>query len=785
MYNASHHSYHLVQAMRFAVEEISNSSSLLPNVTLGYEIYDTCCLSATIYATLSLLSQGGDGCCSNRYLTVAANYTFYVPKAVAAIGPDTSENAIMTASLLGIFRMPQVSYEASSPTLSNKHIFPSFLRTIPSDCLQVDAMVRLLETFKWIWVAVVGSDNDYGRQGLQMLHEAATRREICFAYQGIIPTNKNVGSTELAKTVLDVVDSTAKVVIVFANKRNALPFFQEVVRQNVTGKVWLGTEDWSLATEIWQIHGIRGIGTVIGIAIKQTHLLGMKEFEAAFAGSEKAGAHLEHRDGSTSCLDCRQPCSQLRSGFRRPLDRQEPSPYDTQGAFSVYSAVYSVAHSLHHLLGCQTGVCHKGTVYPWQLLKEVKRVNFSLKHSQVYFDTNGDPLAGYNLVLWKWAGEDWDYTVVGSFDRNPDCLSISEDKLLWHTEANQVPVSVCSKECEVGEQKVQQGMHRCCFHCVGCSPGTFLNKSDVYTCQKCRADQWAPARSETCFDRTTVFLPWNDYISLALLVATTLLLLLVAGTAAVFVRSLHTPVVRSAGGWMCFTMLGSLACASSSLYFFFGVPGRLSCLVRLPVYTVSFCVCLSCMAARSTQIVIIFKMASRSPGLYEAWRRYHGPGLLIGAIAGLLSTLVLISVSTSPPVPHKNYNAFESLIVLECSQGNTVFWMIYNGLLGIACFTISYMGKDLPNSYNEAKCITFSLLIYFASFTVYSTTLGLYRGKYLTAVHITTLLSTLFGIFGSYFAPKAYIVVFRPELNTNQHFQLSIQSYTKKINAAD
>lgn len=98
--------------MRFAVEEINNSSSLLPNISLGYEIYDTCSARANMYGTLSLLSQGGDGCVRPRHLGVAANYTHYLPKAVAVIGPDNSEDALVTASLLSILKMPEVTPRA-------------------------------------------------------------------------------------------------------------------------------------------------------------------------------------------------------------------------------------------------------------------------------------------------------------------------------------------------------------------------------------------------------------------------------------------------------------------------------------------------------------------------------------------------------------------------------------------------------------------------------------------------------------------------------------------------
>lgn len=293
--------------------------------------------------------------------------------------------------------------------------------------------------------------------------------------------------------------------------------------------------------------------------------------------------------------------------------------------------------------------------------------------------------------------------------------------------------------------------------------------------------------SETCFERHIEFLSWAEPVSWALLTAITLLMLLLMSTAIIFALNITTPVVKSAGGKMCFLMLGALACASSSLYWHFGKPTWLMCQLRLPVFSISFSICLSCMAVRSFQIACIFKLAAKWPALYETWVKHHGPNLFIGASTAVQVMLSLTLLVINPSVPHKDYERVAELILFECSQENSVLLMLamfYNVLLSLFCFVFSYMGTDLPKNYSEAKCITFSLLIYFTCSISYFTTCSIYQGKYLVAINLLSLLCTLAGVFGGYFLPKGYIILFRADLNTTEYFQMSIQSYTTRRSSA-
>uniref|UniRef100_A0A2K5RV67 Taste 1 receptor member 1 n=1 Tax=Cebus imitator TaxID=2715852 RepID=A0A2K5RV67_CEBIM len=417
------------------------------------------------------------------------------------------------------------------------------------------------------------------------------------------------------------------------------------------------------------------------------------------------------------------------------------------------------------------------------LLEQIQKVNFLLHGDTVMFNDNGNPLSSYNIIAWEWNGPKWTFTVVGSSTWSPVRLDINETKIQWHGKDNQVPKSVCSSDCLEGHQRVVMGFHHCCFECVPCEAGTFLNTSDLYRCQPCGKEEWAPDGSQTCFPRTVVFLAWHEHTSWVLLAANTLLLLLLLGTAGLFAWHLDTPVVRSAGGQLCFLMLGSLAAGSGSLYGFFGEPTWPACLLRQALFALGFTIFLSCLTVRSFQLVIIFKFSTKVPTFYHAWVQNHGAGLfvMISSAAQLLICLTWLVVWT--PLPTREYQRFPQLVVLECTEANSLGFILaflYNGLLSISAFACSYVGKDLPENYNEAKCVTFSLLFNFVSWIAFFTTASVYDGKYLPAVNMLAVLSSLSSGFGGYFLPKCYVILCRPDLNSTEHFQASIQDYTRR-----
>ena len=258
----------------------------------------------------------------------------------------------------------QISYEASNEMLSNKAVYPSFFRTIPSDTIQVAAMIRLLKHYRWTWIALLGSDNAYGLQGMQSLSQQSAYHDICIAYQSALP-RRTAANTQMLRNMVDAILKTnVNTIVLFSSKSRLQGFFPLVVERNVTGKIWLGSEDWIASALIAEIPGIRNLGTFLGMSVRFKTIPGFGGFERKL---QETSRHLDHSEFSKLPLGPLGACLQASDVYALAASDHPMDSYDFASSFNVYKAVYAVAHALHQALGCDDGGCKMRTIYPWQV----------------------------------------------------------------------------------------------------------------------------------------------------------------------------------------------------------------------------------------------------------------------------------------------------------------------------------------------------------------------------------------------------------------------------------
>ncbi|XP_061457597.1 taste receptor type 1 member 3 [Rhineura floridana] len=759
--------------MKFAIEEINNSTVLLPGITLGYDIYDSCMEPVVaLQPSLLFLSRAG-----TNSIGVLCNYTDYQTRVMAVIGPHNSKLSIVTAKLFSFFLIPQVSYGATTEKLNDEEQYPSFFRTVPSDMSQLEAMIQLLKVYKWNWIAVVGSDDEYGREGLNLLSSMVANEEICIAFEGLIPadvSNPNLQKM-MTQTIRSINETNVNVVILFANDRPVRAFFKLCFELGLNQKVWLATEAWVMSDVVTSLRNIQSIGTVIGFVIKGGKVPGFEEYiyrlleltqqDGFCTASQEEGDKMGADVLGQQCLQCNSISHQ---NITTVLEHRQ--------TFAVYTAVYCVAHALHDFLRCRRGFrCQKSSIKSWQLLDKLKAINFSLSNQTFQFDQHRSMNRGYEVITWSWQESSVRLTSLGDFKVK---LNINTSLVQFHTEDRKAPRSECLTTCQPGQIRRMKGFHLCCYDCIDCERGTFSSSLEDTSCTPCPKEQWSPERSVQCYDRSEKYFFFSEPLAVVLLLVRIFAFTLICLSGALFLKHLHTPMVQATGGAMCLLGLFCLAliCAGSS--FFVGKPSLTFCLMQHPSYALCLNPCFSTIMVKALQIMLVNDFPnSRRTFLHTLIQRR--PWAIVALCFLVESGLCFGYMYGNPPILHKNYELLPTKILIQCKIQSWVTFAVihgYNCLLAVTSFLCTFMVQTSPKNYNVARGITFAMLTYFIALIFFIPTYATVRQEYQPAVQMATMSLCTVGLLGAYYLPKCYILLFKPEWNTADYFQ----DYTKE-----
>lgn len=306
--------------------------------------------------------------------------------------------------------------------------------------------------------------------------------------------------------------------------------------------------------------------------------------------------------------------------------------------------------------------------------------------------------------------------------------------------------------------------------------------ADEFYCQPCPGHEWSHRGDTSCFKRRLVFLGWHEAPTIAVVVLAALGFLSTLAILGIFWKHFQTPVVRSAGGPMCFLMLVPLLVAYLMVPTFVGPPTVFTCLCRRTFFTLCFTVCISCIAVRSFQIACVFRLASRLPRAYGYWVRWRGPYIFVAVMTALKVAMVVgaLLITTTSPTARADPDD-PTVMILSCNPNYRKGLLVNTSLdllLSVAGFSFAYVGKELPTNYNEAKFITFCMTFYFSSSVSLCTFMSVYEGVLVTILDFLVTVLNLLGISLGYFGPKCYMILFFPERNTPAFFSSMIQGYT-------
>uniref|UniRef100_UPI00398F256E extracellular calcium-sensing receptor-like n=1 Tax=Pristiophorus japonicus TaxID=55135 RepID=UPI00398F256E len=773
--------------MIFAIEEINQNPALLPNVSLGYRIYDDCS-SPTIATKAALALINGedqsldDKCGGNRT----------VP---ALIGGGSSSESMAVTTLIGPFRIPLVSYFSTCACLSNKQEYPTFYRTIPSDYHQSKFLAQIVKKFGWTWIGTIRINNDYGNFGMQAFRESVEKMGVCVAFSESFyrtdPREKMIKIVEVIKK------STTKVIVAFSASREMRILLKELLRQNVTGIQWIGSEAWVTSELLAPEENVKVLIGTIGSAIRRSEIPGLRDFllkvnpflhphnllvrefwETAFRCSLKPGNATSHANSSSKMRQCsgKEHLAELKNAY---------SDLQIDGStYNVYKAVYTLAHAFHNMFACENGkgpfvnntCAHVSNFEPWQVLHYMQSVHFRTKSGDnVYFDENGDPVGTYDLVNWQINSKGIaQIQTIGYYDGSAPPgqeVVLNRRAIVWRGGQSQVPRAICAESCPLGTRKfVRKGQPICCFDCSPCSDGEVSNATDSIDCIKCSTEYWSNPARDKCIPKGIEFLSYTEILGIVLATLALVGVGLAIAIAIVFFQHKDTPIVKANNSGLSFLLLYAIALCFLCSLTFIGQPSAWSCMLRRTAFGISFVLCISCILVKTIIVLMVFKTSVPNNNMMKWFgakqQRLSVFGLTF--IQGLVSALWLI---ISPPFPMKNTKYYKERIILECDVGSvTAFYIVaaYIGTLSCVCFMLAFLARKLPDNFNEAKFITFSMLTFCAVWIAFIPAYVSSPGKYTVASEVFAILTSNFGLLLCIFVPKCYVILLKPENNTKK-----------------
>ncbi|XP_068952981.1 vomeronasal type-2 receptor 26-like [Petaurus breviceps papuanus] len=770
--------YQQALTLMFTVEEINKDPNLLPNITLGFHLYNTYHSDErTLESSLRWLSGQGQ---------FIPNYSCgKQDKSVAVIGGATSALSVQMGTLLELYKYPQITFGPFDPILSDKVQFHSLYQMALRDSSLHKGLVRLMTHFEWTWVGMVTVDDLRGEKFLQEMTLEMTNHAVCVAFTEKIPVSERRHRESQVTFMPRIIASTTRVIFIHGDTDSLMILRYSQFPLLVNFKVWVTTSHWDITMRPQYIDGYNLHG-----ALTFSHLTsdvpGFKPFLRT-VNPVKHSEDIVLREFWHATFRCTDEPEELEQKQCSPNGSLESLPllyFDmtmSDLSYTIYNAIYAVAWTLHEMFLVKSeerSLVEGGSwaPHPWQLHSFLKNIQFNNSAGdQVFADENRKPEAQYNILNYVTFSRDAEALVkVGQFiptARPGQDFTINEEVIVWAWTYSEIPRSTCSESCGPGfRQTPLEGQPICCFNCSLCPEGETSNNMNMQHCVKCPEEEYPNKERSGCLPKVVTFLDFSEPLGMCLFSVALSFSLMTALVLWIFVKFQDTAIVKANNRALSYTLLISLKFSFLCSLLFIGQPTSVTCLLRQTTFGIVFTVAVSSILAKTTMVVLAFKLTT--PGNRgRMWVQSRVANSVVIICSGIQVILCSIWLGFFPPFPDTDIHSEPGQIIIGCNEGSVIaFYSVlgYMGFLSLCSFTVAFLARNLPDTFNEAKFITFSMLVFCSVWVSFLPTYQSTKGKAMVIVEIFSILASSAGLLSCIFFPKCYIILLRPDRNTQE-----------------
>ncbi|CAF1645739.1 unnamed protein product, partial [Adineta ricciae] len=454
-------------------------------------------------------------------------------------------------------------------------------------------------------------------------------------------------------------------------------------------------------------------------------------------------------------------------------------PYneDPKLAF-VINSILAVVHGLDKM---HKQVCHGSP----GLCADMARMNSSLlmhflKSSrftgitgeEVFFDENGDGPGRYDILNLQGNANELEphlhYVEVGTWSTGKLNLNTSAIRLF----SDQRPLEnvdvrrFCSESCPTGYIKKFTDEEKCCWKCHSCGDEIVL---DEVTCFACPIGFAANENRTACRLLPITTINFRHPLSIIICFIAGVGIILSIFVVYIFVRFNATPVVKSTTRELSYLILTGILFCHLTAFIVLQKPSFVICVLTRLLPGISFSMIYGSLVTKTNRIARILAR-SKKKIITRRLKFMSAKHQLAIACLILITEVIIVAVTVYHDPPKAVLITTGGRLLLTCRQSleGIVAPLGFDGLLVFLCTLYAIKTRNLPENFNEAKFIGFSM------YTTCVIWLAFAAVHFATDVKVFSLCvatnASAYVVLIFLFFPKLYLIIFKPEKNQRSAF---------------